>query len=147
MIRTVSSSSGKVINLSRMLFPLGYGVVARTAFGKKSKDQDSMIETAEKLIQAAGGFGLADLFPSIRWVFLTSGTMSKLSRYAKECDRILENIINDCRIRKKELKQGDEREEENLLDVLLRLQEHGNLEFPLTDDNIKAVLLVSRVLY
>ncbi|WCJ33057.1 cytochrome P450 family 71 subfamily B polypeptide 34 [Euphorbia peplus] len=140
-IRTISSFSGKSFNFSRKLFSLTYGIAGRASFGKKCKDQEEFIPLAEEITEAAGGFGLADLFPSVKLLHVISGTRSKLMRLRKDADRIFENIINDHRSRKKELKEGMEREEENLLDVLLRLQDHGNLEFPLTNDNIKAIIL------
>nr|UXF47975.1 cytochrome P450 CYP71-3 [Euphorbia poissonii] len=142
LIHTISSSySGKSFNFSRKLFSLTYGIAGRATFGKKCKDQEEFIPLVEEMTEAAGGFGLADLFPSVKFLHVISGTRSKLLRLQKQADRIFENIINDHKNRKKESKKGEERGEENLLDVLLRLQEHGDLEFPLTNDNIKAVIL------
>ncbi|XP_065862569.1 desmethyl-deoxy-podophyllotoxin synthase-like [Euphorbia lathyris] len=144
LIRTISSSFlGKSFNFSRKLFSLTYGIAGRATFGKKCKDQEEFIPLAEEMTEAAGGFGLADLFPSIKLLHVISGTRSKIMRLRNDADRIFDNIINDHRSRKKELKEEDQekKEEENLLDVLLRLQDHGELEFPLTNDNIKAVIL------
>ncbi|KAF2285852.1 hypothetical protein GH714_008426 [Hevea brasiliensis] len=51
---------------------------------------------------------------------------------------ILENIISEHR----EKKAGDSKgEEDDIVTVLLNLQDHGDLEFPLTTDSIKAVML------
>ncbi|XP_057995251.1 tabersonine 16-hydroxylase 2-like [Hevea brasiliensis] len=55
---------------------------------------------------------------------------------------LLENIINEHRIYWATAK-GDqgEAELEDIVHTLLNLQEHGDLEFPLTTNNIKAIIL------
>ncbi|XP_050216851.1 desmethyl-deoxy-podophyllotoxin synthase-like [Mercurialis annua] len=138
LIAVISSSCGKPINLTRKIFSLIYGNTARISFGKKCKDQEAFISVVDEILEAASGFGVADLFPSFKILHHISGTMSKLRRIQGEADRILESIIADHRASKRATVAGDD--QEDLVDVLLRLQEHGNLEFPLTTDNIKAVL-------
>ncbi|KAJ9153898.1 hypothetical protein P3X46_027286 [Hevea brasiliensis] len=141
LIGTISSSPGQPFNFSRKLFSLTYGIAARATFGEKCKDQEEFIPLVEELTEVAGGFSLADLFPSIKLLHVISGMRSRLVRLQREADRIIENIINDHRARNKTAKTSSGGEEDDLVDVLLRLQEHGNLEFPLTTDNIKAVIL------
>ncbi|KAI8571378.1 hypothetical protein RHMOL_Rhmol01G0115300 [Rhododendron molle] len=57
-------------------------------------------------------------------------------------NKILENIINEHEEYLKSSKGGDgEAREEDLVDVLLRLEQRGDLQFPITNSNIKAFIL------
>ena len=59
-------------------------------------------------------------------------------------DVILEYIINDHKQNKANGEKGNnEFEGEDLIDVLLRIMENDGLQFHMTNDNIKAVILVS----
>ncbi|XVE50823.1 hypothetical protein DITRI_Ditri01bG0194500 [Diplodiscus trichospermus] len=88
----------------------------------------------------ASGFTLVDLFPSLKLLQLLSGLRSKLERLHQKLDKILENVLNEHKA-SKEMPRSNEEELDDLLDGLLALQENGELEFPLTNDNIEAVLL------
>ncbi|KAI4306194.1 hypothetical protein L6164_029490 [Bauhinia variegata] len=69
---------------------------------------------------------------------MISGMKVRLEKAHAEIDRILGSIISDHRSRKGGvLDEG----EEDLVDVLLQFQQQNDLEVPLTDDNIKAVIL------
>lgn len=56
---------------------------------------------------------------------------------------ILDNIVKEHKASKEEAEDTGKDKANDLLGVLLDLQEHGELEVPLTMNNIKAVLLVS----
>ena len=60
----------------------------------------------------------------------------KLQRLHQEADVIIEGIIKEYRENKATHLKG---KEDDLVDVLLNLEGHGDLEFPLTIDSIKAV--------
>lgn len=59
----------------------------------------------------------------------------------KECDEMLEGIIKDHQEKKGAANVGEV--DEDLVDVLLRVQKDDDFEIPLSLDNIKAVLMVS----
>ncbi|KAL3583992.1 hypothetical protein D5086_015053, partial [Populus alba] len=82
-----------------------------------------------------------DVFPSAKFLYMISKLRSRLERSHKEADEILENIINERRASKEETKTDQDNEVEVLLDVLLNLQNQGSLEFPLTTDSIKAIIM------
>ena len=58
-------------------------------------------------------------------------------------DRILQNIIDEHKESKTTTETGKQEANEDLVDILLKLQKHGNFGFPLIDNNIKAIILVS----
>jgi hypothetical protein len=68
----------------------------------------------------------------------------KLERFQRQTDQILENIINEHKEEKYTKGKADQGGvEEDLLDVLLKYEDGSNLDFSLTKNNIKAIILVS----
>lgn len=144
LVDSIRASAG-LINLTERIFSLVSSIVSRTAFGNKCRDQDAFVSLGKECISLSGGFDLVDLFPSNKFLRMTSPMRAKLERIHIKADQILENIFHEHEQKKMKAKQngGDELLEEDLVDVLLRLQQSDNLEFPITMDNIKAVILVS----
>ncbi|XVF03638.1 hypothetical protein REPUB_Repub05bG0010300 [Reevesia pubescens] len=140
LIRTISSSTGLTINLGEMLCNLTYSIVLKTAFAGRCKQHEAFLSIMGKILEAATGFSVSDLFPSIKLLHLISGMRAKLEKLHHDVDEILESIIEEHRAGKTNQKNGDDLTDD-LVDVLLNLQDHGGLEFPLTNDNIKAVIL------
>jgi len=96
----------------------------------------------DELVVLFGGFSVADMYPSVKLLQVMSGMRRKLEKLHKRVDQILENIVNEHR-EKKAKRESGRGEAEDLVDVLLRVQKDGELEFPLTNNNIKVVILVS----
>jgi hypothetical protein len=91
-----------------------------------------------------GGFSVADLFPSFKVLQYLTGIRYKAEKMHKEIDRILEKILRYHQLDTSlETKTINEKEGEDFVDVLLRLQKQNNLEHPLSDRIIKANMLVS----
>ncbi|GAV68381.1 LOW QUALITY PROTEIN: p450 domain-containing protein, partial [Cephalotus follicularis] len=128
-IKTISSRNGLPINLSERLFSLAYGITSRAAFGKKcnEEDQKTFISIVNKATTLVSGFSIADAYPSIKVLETISGLRPRFEKLFKMADRILQNILNV---------EADA----DLVDVLLKIQQEGDLQFPLTDNNIKAVI-------
>ncbi|KAF2283043.1 hypothetical protein GH714_043062 [Hevea brasiliensis] len=81
------------------------------------------------------------MFPSFKFLKYITGDKSRFEIWHRELDQILEEIIKEHRASKAVSKNRDLSEADNLLDVLLNLQENGNLEVPLTNDCIKGTIL------
>ncbi|WCJ19580.1 Cytochrome P450 726A27 [Euphorbia peplus] len=136
-ISSVGLKAGSSINLTHMLFALANSITARISIGKNCKNQEHLLRVIDGIFEASGGFSVADVFPSLQFVDFVSGIKRKLERLRHEMDQILEGIIDEHKTSRGVVQA----ESENLLDVLLDLQENGNLHVPLSDDNIKGTLL------
>ncbi|XP_011073878.1 premnaspirodiene oxygenase-like [Sesamum indicum] len=153
LMQTIRSSAGSVIDLTERIFKLTSSITCRAAYGKVCRDRDALIKLMNDSIVFAGGFMLADLFPSSKLLNVLSWNKMRLVRMRRKLDVILDDIINEhkvnlARIRSTEVSEkGDvtrrgngELGNEDLVDVLLRLQGSGELKFPIANDNIKAVI-------
>ncbi|URE11572.1 cytochrome P450, partial [Musa troglodytarum] len=132
------SNAGSSVNLSRKLVLLANDIGSRSVIGSKCKYQKDFIRIVMQTLEAAGGFSLADLFPSWPIIKLLSGASFKMQRLHRDMDAILNSIIEDRR-EKKPAEQQEE--EEDLVDVMLRVQAEGSLSFPLADEDMKAMML------
>ncbi|KAI9116403.1 hypothetical protein K1719_012570 [Acacia pycnantha] len=135
-----SNNEGLLINLSDKIFTATNSIIARAAFGNKSRGQEAFISSLKEVMKVMGGFSIVDLFPSVKVLQVITGMRAKVERVHKLNDGILEDIIKDHRQRK-ETSSGINNDEENLLDVLLKIQQENDLELPLTHNHIKAVIL------
>ncbi|MBA0728333.1 hypothetical protein Golax_001238, partial [Gossypium laxum] len=132
LIETIKSNEGLAVNLSEKVFSMSYGITARAAFGKKCKNQDAFVSVISEESKVNSGFFVSEFFPSLKFLDVVSGLKHRVEKIHGEADRILGNIVND---HKEGIAKGIR---EDLVDVLLRLQENG--EVPLTDNNIKAII-------
>ncbi|KAF6138154.1 hypothetical protein GIB67_033568 [Kingdonia uniflora] len=129
-----------VVNFSEKVNSLSNDMIARAAFGKKCKDKHVFLSSMEEVLKFISGFDVVELFPSQRYLQVISGTKAKLMKFHENVDKILNDIIEDHKVKKtSDSDNGDS--EEDLVDVLLRLKESGDLEVPFTNDNMKAIIL------
>ncbi|GMP81456.1 hypothetical protein CsSME_00036159 [Camellia sinensis var. sinensis] len=138
LVKSISLKKTSPINLSKKMFSLTYGVTARAAFGGKTKGQEEFVSIVEEV---ADMITIVGMYPSVKLFQVISGIRRTLKKMHKRIDQILENVLNEHRERKRITESGKGEAEEDLVDVLLRIQKHGDLQFLLTDNNIKAVIL------
>ncbi|KAJ7963353.1 Cytochrome P450 [Quillaja saponaria] len=141
LINTIASHEGSVINLSDMVSSLTNGIISRAAFGKKTRDGQAFVSTLETALQLGAGFCIADLYPSIKVLQVITGIKPKLEKIHKKFDKILDNIIKDYKESKLMNNSSTGEAEDNFLGVLLKFQAKKDPELPLTDNNVKAVIL------
>ncbi|KAL5803899.1 hypothetical protein ACOSQ3_030699 [Xanthoceras sorbifolium] len=142
LIRSLAVNVGLVMNFSTMILNSTNDITARAVFGRRCKDREAFLLAVQKMTVLVGGFSDSDVFPSVKLLEVLSGTRSKLLRQRQELDKIVQNIINENRARKA-MGKNTEDEADCLLDVLLDLQDQGDLELPLTRGNINAIILQS----
>ncbi|KAE8680265.1 Cytochrome P450 71D10 [Hibiscus syriacus] len=140
LVRSIFSSTGSEINLGELLCNLSYNITLRTAIGGRCKQHETFLSILRKLVELASGFSITDLFPSFKLLPVISGIRAKLERMHRDLDEMLESIIEEHKASNANPKNSDD-VTDDLVDVLLHLQDHGDLEFPLTTDHIKAVIL------
>jgi hypothetical protein len=139
LVKSISANEGSVVNLTRMIYTLTNGIVARACFEKRNKHQQEFISAIDETVSLLGGFCIADLYPSIKILQRVNRTKTKIEKIHREIDMILQDIIDDHKRIPKEANK-----DEDLVDVLLKIQqENDHSQHPLTDDNMKSIIQVS----
>ena len=92
-----------------------------------------------------GGFDIVDLFPSYKILHVLTGLKPKLLQISHKMDIIFESSIKEhVKNRTRNKKFIADSNQEDLIDVLLRIRHCGDLQFPITNDNIKAIIFASQ---
>ncbi|CAN1220912.1 Desmethyl-deoxy-podophyllotoxin synthase [Linum grandiflorum] len=107
------------VNLSKKLSGMTYGIALSSAFGRNCKAREDYIAIVHRIFKMMTGFTLVNLFPGVKLLEWATGMKPKLMKLHGEKDGIVQRILDDHK---------------------QRLQEPGDLVFPLTDDSIKANL-------
>uniref|UniRef100_A0A0D3GJ49 Cytochrome P450 n=1 Tax=Oryza barthii TaxID=65489 RepID=A0A0D3GJ49_9ORYZ len=140
MLRAVAAAAegtgaaARTVEMRAALTALSTDITARAVFGNRCKDREEYLAQVDHTIELTAGFNPADLWPSSR----LAGRLSGIVRRAEECRdtafKILDRIIQE----RLEMARSDGAAGEYLIDVLLRIQKEGGLQFPLAMDDIKA---------
>ncbi|RDX93247.1 Cytochrome P450 71D8, partial [Mucuna pruriens] len=136
LIETIQSSAGASINLTSRINSFTSTLVSRAVFGNITKDREEFLLIVKEAIELADGFDLADMFPSFKPMHLITGLKAKLDKMHMKLDKILEKIIKENQANEG---MGEEKNE-NLVEVLLRVQHSDNLDTSITTNNVKAVI-------
>ncbi|XP_028799772.1 cytochrome P450 71D10-like [Neltuma alba] len=141
LMKYITEHEGSVINLHKQFFPLANSVVARAAIGK-SKNVDDVVYFMQKTMELATGLGVEDLFPSLKFLPVITGLKRKLEKLHELGDGILQEVIAEHRERndKRSEDGDDEAHQEDLVDVLLRVQKENDLDIHICDDTIKSII-------
>ncbi|KAF5823057.1 putative cytochrome P450 [Helianthus annuus] len=138
LVQAVSTRSGVETDLSELIFRLANDMLCRVAFGKrfvpgeKKKNLVSVLSETQALF---AGFGLGEFYPELEWVNTVSGMKRRLMKNLKDLTEVCDDIIHE------HLKNKVEPGKEDFVDVLLRVQQQHDLEVPITDANLKALVL------
>nr|AYM55656.1 cytochrome p450 [Croton stellatopilosus] len=143
LVESISSSLGSPVNISKRFSSLTYSIISRAAFGKVWQGEEIFVSAVGKLTEAGRSISLADVYPSVKLFDAISVVKRNVEKIHGEVDKIVESIVEEHRERKrKEGMNTESKEEEDLVDVLLRFQESGDLDSSLiTNDTVKAVIL------
>ncbi|KAL6603051.1 hypothetical protein ACP70R_043412 [Stipagrostis hirtigluma subsp. patula] len=133
-----SSSPSKPVNVSAVLATYVTDVVVRAVVGHRIRDRDAFLEKLEEGITLAAGFSLADVFPSSRIARAFSGAARRAVAHHRAMTRLMDGVIEEHRERRA---AGAGDDEEDILDVLLRIQKDGGLLIPLEMGTIRAVII------
>ncbi|OIT40691.1 cytochrome p450 71d7 [Nicotiana attenuata] len=141
LIASIRSMKGSPVNMTEKIFWFTNSITCRAAFGRTFKDRDEFMKLMKEVHQLAGGFDVADLFPSCKLLHKMSGAKSRLVNGHQKVYEIMEDILHEHIENKAAGNKGiSEFRGEDLVDVFLRIKENAELEFPITNDNIKAVI-------
>ncbi|KAJ9674878.1 hypothetical protein PVL29_024046 [Vitis rotundifolia] len=142
MIKMISkfASASKLTNLSEILIPLTSTIICRVAFGKRYDDDGCERSRFHGLLDGVQtmemSFFFSDYFPLMGWVDKLTGMIARLEKVFEELDLFCQKIVDE------HLDPNRPKpEQEDITDVLLRLQKDRSSTVDLTWDHIKAVLV------
>ena len=141
---TAAAAAGsRAVDMRERLSALITDTTMRAAMGNRFKDREVFLQALDRAIRlSAAGFNMADLWPSSRIIGRLSGVVRRCEEIRDTTFQILDGIIEEHLER---MSNGDGGEVEDLLDVLLKVQQDGDLPIPLDMDDIKVVIIVSSI--
>ena len=137
-----ASVQGEFINLTELLMAVSNNIVSRCVLSRKSEEEDGSNkfgQLSRRVMVLLTSFCVGDMFPYLRWLDVLTGFIPSLKAVSGEIDTFLDQIIEEHRV----LESQDEiTDKKDFVSIILQLQKDGMLEMELTQENIKAILLV-----
>ncbi|XP_019100222.1 PREDICTED: cytochrome P450 71A26-like isoform X2 [Camelina sativa] len=134
MMEKIRRSSSLPVNLSKILMSLTNDVICRVALGRKYGDETDFQELMERLSKLLGTFSVGSYVPWLAWVDRIRGLDGQLEKTANDLDEFFERVVKDH-------EDGDHRDRNDFVDVLLAIQREKSVGFEIDRLSIKAIVL------
>ncbi|PKA62977.1 Premnaspirodiene oxygenase [Apostasia shenzhenica] len=147
LLQSMSVAAGEAVDLSSKFADFSNDFMARAIVGGRCKEQALFQLAVEEVVQYTSAFSIFNHFPSIpKFILRMAGLQKKLDRCGQKLDGIAENLLQE-HIQKRvnffstsHEEQDGSFADEDMMDVLIRIQQNGSLQFPLSNENIKSVI-------
>ncbi|KAM3316640.1 hypothetical protein ACQJBY_034653 [Aegilops geniculata] len=134
---------GELVNVSQRIAVLITDSAIRAMIGDRFKKREEFLQAIDEAVKLFSGFNLGDLFPSSRLASFIGGTARLAQENIRKCSELMEYVIKqheDQSAATTSAPKGTVGEQEDLVDVLLRIRKEGGLEVPITMGTIKTVI-------
>ncbi|XP_037438954.1 premnaspirodiene oxygenase-like [Triticum dicoccoides] len=138
LLRSVASEASAV-NLSERIATFVADSSVRAIIGSRNANRDTFLRLLNEGLKTIPGMNLPDMFPSSRLAMRLSRMPSQIERRRGTILSFMDTIIQERQEKRAAAATGIE--EEDLLDVLLRLQKDMDSQYPLTALNVKSVMI------
>ncbi|KAI3736913.1 hypothetical protein L2E82_26901 [Cichorium intybus] len=145
MVDTIKTrlSTKQEVNLSEIVMILTSNIIYRVAFGKRpyvyGDEQQEVRRFHQLLLECQAllvNFYYRDYFPLMGWLDQLNGSIDRLEKNFKDMDECYQQIIDEHLNGNRQNKM-----QEDMVDILLKLKQDSDSWIDLTFDNIKAVLM------
>ncbi|CAO2149404.1 unnamed protein product [Urochloa humidicola] len=137
VLMLMSLTPGRPVNVGKQLGEFVADAAVRAIFGDRLPDRAAFLEMMKRALDFSSIFDLRDLFPS-SWLVQMLPRSRKAERNRREAVRLVQDIIRHHEERRA-ARDGDG--EQDMIDVLLRIQKDGDMGGSLTHGVIVAVLV------
>uniref|UniRef100_A0ACD5UXL7 Uncharacterized protein n=1 Tax=Avena sativa TaxID=4498 RepID=A0ACD5UXL7_AVESA len=138
LVSSVQASGGGLVNINELLDEFMTDSAVRAIFGDRLPERAAYMKIVKQGVNLSSLFDLRDLFPSSWLVRLLPRSGSKAERHRREMFRLMDDILKTHQERRALI---DENDEQDMVDVLLKVQKEGAMGVSLTNGVIRAVLI------
>ncbi|XP_040377375.1 desmethyl-deoxy-podophyllotoxin synthase-like [Oryza brachyantha] len=141
-----AASSGETVNFTERIAAVVSDSSVRAMIGDRFERRDEFLAGLAEQVKLLGGFSLDDLFPSSRLASAIGGTVRRAEASRKKLFELMDCVIRQHQERRAEAAADagagvEDDKHQDIIDVLLTIHKQGELETPLTMEQIKAVIL------
>ncbi|KAH9715897.1 hypothetical protein WN944_022658 [Citrus x changshan-huyou] len=143
-----SASASEPANLSEIIMSLLCNLICRIAFSKRCEDDDGQAERVGNKTRfhhilaetqaMAGSFFFSDFFPFMGWVDTLTGKNRRLKKAFEDSDKFYQELVDE---HLDPNRPKVDQQQEDIIDVLLRIRKNSETKIDLTWKHIKAVLM------
>ena len=141
-------SSLMPVNLSYLFTTLTNDIVCRDALGRRYSGEggSKLWEPMNEMMELLGASVIGDYIPWLDWLGSVNGMYGRAKRVAKQLDEFFDQVLDEHVSRRVRHVHGDDDEEQNdFVDILLRIQEQNATGFEIDRTTIKALILVCKI--